>query len=659
MKFYKYIFAILLSSILLATQPSAFAGQNDDKETFAMPDLVITATRYKKDELTIPAPVIVITKKDIEKSTAQDVPDVLRSSAGVDVKDVTGNGKSYSIDLRGYGETAGSNTLVLVDGRKINTPDLSGVDWTQIPLDRVERIEIVKGGKGSVLYGDNASAGVINIITKKGGKKETNAKLTYGSYARSGVSVNSSGGGDAKQYNVMASYLSTDGYRDNSRLNSSSAGIDWKQTVSPETDVSISLGFHQDKTGLPGALKESDLNSGKKRTDSKNPNDFAKVTDYYIMLTPEYNFDSSSKLTIDFSARKRNSSFFNTGTWGTFDGDTKIDSFLLSPKFISHKRIGTIGSDLIIGADFDNAKENIENISSSSGTKNYTLKKESRGFYADEVLKITSRLRFSVGVRNDSAKYSFDPGTPDNATATETAYSSGLSYMLNGGTVLYTSFSRSFRYPVLDEYFNFTSNTVDSNLKRQSSDSYEAGLKRRFNSHAIKASLFKTVTNDEIFYNPTTFKNSNMDGKVDRSGAEITYSYKHGGYDYGVNFSRIYAKIKSGSFKDKNFPGVAGSKGSIKAGKSYNHLHIALDATYTGERYFISDFSNSFSKLEAYTLFNARVSYAVGKLNFTLDAKNLFDSKYSEYGVLGGFPTEKAYYPSPKRNFLIGVSGSF
>ena len=64
-------------------------------------------------------------------------------------------GKSASVDIRGFGETAPLNTLVLVDGRRVNEIDLSGVDWTQIPLDQIERIEIVRGA-GSVLYGDNA-----------------------------------------------------------------------------------------------------------------------------------------------------------------------------------------------------------------------------------------------------------------------------------------------------------------------------------------------------------------------------------------------------------------------------------------------------------------------------------------------------------------------
>ena len=72
------------------------------------------------------------------------------------------------MDRSGFGETAALNTLVLVDGWRLNNPDLSGADWKLIPLDRVARIEIVRGSRGSVLYGDNATDSVINIITKQG-----------------------------------------------------------------------------------------------------------------------------------------------------------------------------------------------------------------------------------------------------------------------------------------------------------------------------------------------------------------------------------------------------------------------------------------------------------------------------------------------------------
>ena len=138
------------------------------EEKIQIEEVVVTATRYEEKVTDVPANVSIISEEEIKNSTAQNIPDLLRTEVGVQVNDIAGNRRAYTVDLRGFGETATLNTLVLVDGRRVNQPDLSGVDWTEIPLERVSRIEIIKGGRGSVLYGDNATGGVINIITKRG-----------------------------------------------------------------------------------------------------------------------------------------------------------------------------------------------------------------------------------------------------------------------------------------------------------------------------------------------------------------------------------------------------------------------------------------------------------------------------------------------------------
>ena len=144
--------------------------------------MVVTATRDAEEIRKVPANVTVITQEGIEQSNAQNVVDLLKDQVDVVVRDFYGNGKTASVDIRGFGETGTLNVLVLVDGRRVNDIDLSGVDWTQIPMDQIERIEIVRGS-GSVLYGDNATGGVINIITKRPEKPfSVQAEGVAGSY---------------------------------------------------------------------------------------------------------------------------------------------------------------------------------------------------------------------------------------------------------------------------------------------------------------------------------------------------------------------------------------------------------------------------------------------------------------------------------------------
>ena len=134
---------IFLLTLLVLFSLTPLAAAED--ETIRVGEVVVTATRYEEMLDSVPANVTVITEEEIRNSTAQNIPELLRNEAGVQVNDIAGNRRSISVDLRGFGETASLNTLVLVDGRRVNQADLSGVDWAQISIDRVKRIEIISG----------------------------------------------------------------------------------------------------------------------------------------------------------------------------------------------------------------------------------------------------------------------------------------------------------------------------------------------------------------------------------------------------------------------------------------------------------------------------------------------------------------------------------
>ncbi len=136
-------FLIVLGILISITSTPLFINAQEKEVT--LEEVVITGTRDVQEIRKIPANVTVITKEEIERSTSQTVVDLMRNEVGVVARDFYGTGKTASVDVRGFGETAPLNTLVLVDGRRVNEIDLSGVDWTQIPLDQVERIEIVRG----------------------------------------------------------------------------------------------------------------------------------------------------------------------------------------------------------------------------------------------------------------------------------------------------------------------------------------------------------------------------------------------------------------------------------------------------------------------------------------------------------------------------------
>ncbi|NOS36254.1 MAG: TonB-dependent receptor [Deltaproteobacteria bacterium] len=644
---------------------SGDAVASDNESITEIGEVVVTATRYEEKLSTVPAHVTVITRGDIEHSTAQNIPDLLRNEVGVQVSDIGGNKKSFTVDLRGFGETAPLNTLVLIDGRRLNQADLSGVDWTQIPLDRVERIEVVRGGRGAILYGDNAAGGVINIITKDGDEFKAGMTVEGGSYKSYKESAHVSGSAGNLSYSLTASYLDADGYRDNSNTEAKDGGVALTYYVGDNLRLNLSSGYHEDNTGLPGALKESDFASGSKRTDSLNPLDFADIEDYYIKGGPEFSFWGDSFATIDASFRKRDFLSFSSFTGGDFTGDTSIETVAFSPRVVIKRGLGGFDQALTFGADYQRATEEIVNNSLFFGTrtiKSFQLEKRDYGYYLHDEVTVRDNLTLSGGYRYDRAEYEFTPGTPGEVTADEDTFTAGINYGFLKGAHVYASFAKSFRYPVLDEYFSFFTNTVSTTLLPQRSDNYEVGVSHNITERiSAQLNLFRIDTEREIFYNANTFANENLDGETRRDGVEISVTARPTDLvTLKASYTYLDAKIKGGQFTGNDIPGVARRKATagvvVNPGKG---VSIALNGHYVGTRPFISDFNNNFGSQESYTILDTKVTYNWNRLTAFLNVNNLTDEKYSEYGVLGGFPTERAFYPSPERNYLFGISAEY
>ncbi len=646
--------------------PLLFFSSAQAEEKITIEEVVVTATRYGEKITDVPASVSLISEDDIKNSAAQNIPDLLKIEAGIHVNDITGTRRYFTVDLRGFGETSPSNTLVLVDGRRVNQADLSGVDWTEIPLERVSRIEIIRGGRGSVLYGDNATGGVINIITKEAGDRlKAGADLVLGSYDTIKAGSYVSGSLNNLSLHLSGNYNASDGYRDNSKTEARDFGLNAAYYLKDFMKINVGSGYHKDKTGLPGALKESDFASGASRTDSKFPDDFAEVEDYYLKFGPEVYFSGDSVFKIDTSFRKRTFLSFSSGDWGNFLGDSGIKTIALSPQIVLKKDFKKIKNSLTAGIDYHKTDNDILNDSlffGSHSTGKFDLKKEDYGYYVHDEINVADILRISGGYRYDRARFNFHPSTPDSITMSRDAYTAGINYTFFKRSYAYLSYSRSFRYPLLDELYSFFTNTTNAALTPQTSDNYEAGVRHYFSDDFFAhINIFRMDTDKEIFFNPVTYNNENLDGRTRREGIEVSLDAKATGWlTVRGSYTLLSAKIKEGAFKGSDVPNVPKHKATMEVisdiGKGASAV---LSGVYIGERPFISDFSNDFDDQKGYFLLNAKFTYKWKSLMAFVDINNLTNREYSEYGVIGGFPLEKAFYPSPKRNFLVGLTIDF
>ena len=150
----------------------------EELQEYTLDQMVVTATRTEKKIIDVPASVEVLTAKDIEKSGAAYVDDALKKVTGIAVSRTGGLANSKPVvTMRGV--KSGSDVLVLVDGQPMVNAYSGTVNWNDIPVESIEKIEVVKG-PGSAIYGSNAMAGVINITTKDSEKMHAKTSLTYG-----------------------------------------------------------------------------------------------------------------------------------------------------------------------------------------------------------------------------------------------------------------------------------------------------------------------------------------------------------------------------------------------------------------------------------------------------------------------------------------------
>jgi iron complex outermembrane receptor protein len=653
------VLVIVLWLFFCAPWPGAARA---DEKPAQMDEVVVTASRYPEETSRIPANVSVITEKDIKNSTALTIPELLSAQAGIQVTDVTGNRRNYYVDLRGFGDASGQNTLILVDGRRVTGADLSGTDWFQIPLDRVQKIEIVRGGSSSVLYGDNATGGVINIITKAGGPTRYGVETAAGSYKTFHPSAYAEGSTKDLSYALTGSYLTTNGYRLNSAIDSKDVGGTFHYVLNDRVRADLSTGYHKDNTGLPGALRESEL-AGRSRSDSVNPHDFLNTEDYYFKGGVEADFREEVLFKIDTSFRRRSFQSYSNFTGGNFLGETVLDNLQISPRLVFKNRLGErFDNKLIIGMDFLYADEKIQNDSlffGSRSTAGFNLDKTGYGWYIHDEIAVLKDLTISGGYRLDRAVFTFTPGTPGKTVFSEHAFTSGVNYRFLKQSQIYFNYNRSFRYPVLDEQFSFFTNTVLA-LQPQRSDAYESGVKHQVTPNlAAGIHFFHIDTAGEIFYNPYTYGNENLDGKTRREGIELSLNWRAlDRLSFFMAYTYLFtAVVDGGQFDGKRIPTVPRHKAAAGVLVSFTKdMSLNLAGIYTGGRPFSGDFQNRFSDQESCFVLNAKLQYRWSRFKAYLSVNNLLDRKYSEYGAIGTFPEEKAYYPSPELNALIGLA---
>lgn len=592
-----FVFSFILLNANLLNQ--ALAEENIE----TLPEIVVTATRVEESPQDVTQDITVINRDYIESSNVEFIKDVLKNNSDLNIVQNGGPGKNATIFLRGGSP---NQTVMMIDGVKVKSPTTGSLDLSGIVIDDIERIEIVKGPQ-STLYGSEAMAGVVNIITKKGrGKTKLSVSAEGGSFSTYKTTASVSGSKDVWDYRVTASYLDTDGIsaakggKENdgytNRLLSSKIGL----APSEKSKIELNLKYYEDSSKLDsykwGVGMVDDLNyvqNGKHYLVSAKGM-FSHLDSYDQTLTLSTTGDDLKFEDPDTSS---NNTSVNT-TMQTIDWQHNlyIMDTTLTGGAEYRKEIGEIR---------DNFNKTIDN-------KALYLNGKSK-LFGDSFI-------FNAGLRYDEHQIS----------GSKTTYRTGALYNFAPNSLrLRATYATGFRVPSLNEfYYPFFGNT---NLKPEKSEGYDIGIEKDFYGDKLNlsATYFRQDYSDLIQYDFATFTAQNI-GKAEVKGIELGLNAR---LIEDVSIKASHTNMETVD-KDTNKPLTRRPANKFNSSIEYKSGRFVFigDYTYVSERYDSAVNRN----LSAYSLVNLRGQYRMNEgLNFFARVDNLFNVDYEEAGGYG------------------------
>ena len=573
-------------------------------EEQTLEELVVTATRVEEPTGETTSDVRVIKEEDIKKTDVDFITDVLRKVPELNLLQNGGVGKVATVLLRGG---SSSQTLVMIDGVKVNSPATGTFDFSGISVDDIERVEIVKGPQ-STFYGSDAMAGVINIITKKGkGKPRIDASFESGSFGTYTPSITFSGGDEKIDYRLTGGYFYTDG------ISAAKEGT--------ERDGYENLSF-SGKFGIRPSEKMELEFTGKYYYDRSELDDFAgKATDNLNFVQHGNHYLLSGK-----------GKFYLANLWEQiFTLSTVSDSLKLRDPVVGFNnadmitRIDTIDwqhnfyiSDiytLTAGAEYRNEKGENEGI--------FDRTVDNRALYLNNRMMLFEKaLVLNAGLRYDNHE----------TFGHETTYRVGALYNLKPVSIrIKGGYGTGFRAPKLNELF-WPADPIwggggNPNLKPERTKAWEAGLEKDFLNEKIvlSATYFEQRYDDLIFeFPPKNIKEAEVKGFETDAMVRVT-----GNINIKAGYTYLDTEDKDTGQRLPQRP-----KDKLNMSVEFNTKNISVIANYTfvGKR-----FDSLVTRdLPSYSLVNLAGNYKVTE-GVTIFARidNIFDADYEEAGSYG------------------------
>lgn len=583
------------------------------EQTEKLPKLIVTATRTDQSIDHLSAASTVFTRHDIERLQLQSVPELLKQATGVDVTESGGPGKAASVYIRGTGS---GHVLVLIDGVRIGSVTLGSSPFSSLPIDQIERVEIVRGSQSS-LYGSDAIGGVIQIFTRKGQYTDNNKPTLSieaggGSYDTAHVSGNVSGKYKQLGYAVGVSHITTSGFNASSSTSQDADRDGYKNTsFNIRTDYKINNDYSVEAFFLRSqGENEFDNNFGSDR------NDFV-IQNIGLSGYMQFSDNWLSTLRLGESrdqSRQPDGDFFNTRR--------RMVSLSNKIKLNSNHQI-------IIGSDFRN--DHIESHQSYAETDRYDI-----GGFAEYYGRWFDLIDFNASVRGDE----------DEQFGSHITGNSGFRIGLaNSGIDVVANFSSGYKAPTFNDLYwpDGSFGVGNPYLKPEESTTFEVGLEgqhdwgnwviRAYHTNIENLINWEPITPGSFKYQPKNVNKAQIDGI---EGEISTQLY---GWNITLNGNALSPKDR---VSNQRLSDRAQLQLGVDISKEiFDHLNIGSSLNVSGDRL------DGTTKSHGAIVWDIRAAYQInnswsikGKL------KNLLNDQYQ---------TNKGFNTAD-RNFFVSVN---
>jgi iron complex outermembrane recepter protein len=684
-------------------------GETGGGAEVAVPSGIVTGT------IVTGASTTVITANDIARSPGHSLQDILSREPGVQVTNLFGgvNGARSQIDLRGFGATAASNTLILINGRRITDLDLVGFDLASIPRESIDHIEITRGNSGVVLYGDGAVGGVVNIVTKTGVALPAKARsdYTFGSFKYREGNASVTGSNGPWSASIYSNAINSDGYRVNNFYRQLNGVGDFRYTTE-EGSAYLNLSADSSHLGLPGARRvDPSLGINQLVTDRQGattPFDWAEKKGRNATLGVTRLLAPGIELIVDGGVRQKQelaAFFFATPTLATLDPRAAVDTTLttssVTPRVKIDAAIAGMPWKALGGFDWYRAVYHSDRplFLGATPIHMYDLAQTTFAAYWQQTVSVQPNTDLGIGGRIQGhtiyARDRFDVNAPGGQSCfppfgcfpndvealpfdqheNNRAYHLGFEHRFSPAFAVFGRMAQSFRVPNVDERVGTApilgSDLATFNLRTQKSHDYETGVRVRVGRFEGQWSIYDMYLVDEIMFRfaPNFIANNiNLDptrryGQEAIAGLWVNDRVRLKG---GLAYTR--AVFREGPFAGNDVPLVSRWTGSVGLAWDICPKWLSFDGVvrYIGARRMDNDQRNLQPLVPAHALVDVGLGGEIDRFFWSVKVQNLFNADYFDYAIASPFPdgpgsklgTYNAY-PQPGRTFLAKAGAVF